>query len=110
MPILGSHDLAATTNTDLMSGGMPYSGWIERIQITNRTAGAITIRLYIVPADVDLADKHAVAYGQNVPANSSVAFTGDFLLSKNDRVVGYASGTGISMNVYGRQNLVGRDE
>lgn len=110
MPILGSTDLAATTNTELLAGGMPYDGWVERIQICNRNGSAITFRLFIVPREAALGNEHAVAYGTSCPANSSVSIDGDFLLQQNDRVVGYASTTGVSINIYGRQNLVGRVE
>ncbi len=99
---LGSADLSATTNTTVYT--VPASTVAScTVRFCNRSSSAVTVRLAIsttgTPADADYLE-----YGATVPANGIMEDSG-LVLDAGKLVVAYASATGISVNVYGFEEV-----
>lgn len=99
--LLGSADLAATTNTTLYT--VPSSTQIDdlTVRFTNRNATAVTVRLAIcTTATPD--NKEYIEYGYTIQPNGVLMNSG-IVVQQNKLIVAYASGTGVSVTVFGNE-------
>lgn len=97
---LGSADLSATTNTTIYhpSG---VTGAVT-VSICNRNGSTVTVRLAI-SATATPGNDEWIEYGTSVPANSVLERTG-LVVGAGQYIVAWASGTGVSVSVYGYED------
>lgn len=95
---LGAADLAATTNTVVYT--CPTSTFsVVAVNVLNRTTSAVSVRLAI-STGASPGNAEYIEYDIELPSNGVLERSG-IVLSANQTLVAYASGTGISVNVYG---------
>jgi hypothetical protein len=94
-----SADLAATTNTTLRTITTGKEATFS-VNLCNRTASAINVRLAHAAASGTPANAEWLVYDFSLPANSSLERSA-LLATAGKNIVAYASTTGISVNVYG---------
>lgn len=100
--ILGKADLAAATNTKVYA--VPSSANAElTIRMVNRNAASVTVRLAIAdaltPTDLEWLEYDTTLDGKGVLINDEQEAQG------NKLVVAYASATGVSVTVMGRERV-----
>ena len=101
--ILGSADLAATTNTTIYT--VPASKEaVFNVNICNRTTSAVTVRLAIADAATP-TDAEWLEYGTTIEANGVLERTG-FVAETTKLVVAYSSAADVSVVVYGMEEDV----
>lgn len=97
---LAAADLAATTDTSVYSVPAARKATVT-ISICNRNATAVTVRLaHIDGAIGDVADADYLEYGTSIPANGVLERTA-MTMTATHTLLGYASGTGVSVVVFG---------
>lgn len=101
MAILAQLELASAAQEALFS--VPFKCTVDQMNFCNRTSGALSVRVWIVKRDEAVANKNAYVYDISIPANDRAVCSDDFGLEIGDRVWTYASGSGISATVFGRQ-------
>lgn len=95
---LGVANLSATTNTTVYT--VPASVFsVVNVNLCNRTSASITVRI-AVSATASPADTEWIEYGATIPANGVLERTG-IVMSTTNRLVVWASATGISVVVGG---------
>ena len=98
--ILGSVDLAATTETLVFS--VDQARTIQQISFANRNAGHVLLRLWIVPRDTAKADKHIWVPDKNLAAKSVVLlFEHNIDLEQGEQIWAYSDTANVSVNVVG---------
>lgn len=106
----GALDLAATTDTVLMSGATGYSTTVN-VRFTNRNAAAITVRLALVDADGAgalgaLADEDYLEYDTPIVAKGVLENTG-IAIPEDYSLVVYSDTANVSVVAFGfeEQNI-----
>lgn len=99
---LGAVDLAATTLTNVfqVTAGKTAS---FSVSLCNRNATSVTVRLALATASAAPAATEWLEYDTTIQANSVLERTG-LVLDATKYVVGYASGTGVSVVAYGYED------
>ncbi len=96
--ILASIDLPATTNTLIFKLDKVRSNLT--INFADRGGTDQTLRCWIIPNDVTLANKHAWLYGRPLPANGDFALVLDKItLQLGTEIWAYVSVGNVSVNV-----------
>lgn len=83
-----------TTTGGVNSTGSPYANLqivLRQIRIVNKTAGAVTFRLYIGATGANAAGTEFLGFDRSIPANSSEVFYCNVVLRPADFLVGGAS-------------------
>ena len=99
--LLGSADLAATTNTTVYT--VPSSVQVDdlTVRFTNRNATAVTVRLAIC-ATATPGNAEYIEYGYTIQPNGVLMNSG-IIVQQNKLIVAYASATGVSIAVLGNE-------
>lgn len=99
---LGGDDLAATTNTPVYA--VP-TGKVASctVRFCNRTSQAVSVRLAIAAAVTPTAAEY-IEYDASIPANGVLEDSG-LVLEAARLIVAYASATGVSVNIYGFEEV-----
>ena len=95
---LGTASLAATTNTTVYAVPTGKTSTVT-VNFCNTTSAAATVRLALALADTPVAGEW-IEYDCSLPANG-VLERGGIVLGEGQRIVAYASATGININVWG---------
>ena len=99
---LGAADLAATTLTTLY-GPVPAGKLATfNVNLCNRTAGSIAVRLALATTAAPAAGEY-IEYDAQIPANGVLERTG-LVLQEGMYVVAYAGGAGISATAWGLED------
>lgn len=99
--VLGQADPAATTTTVLYTVPNLNLTTCSSLVICNRNAGPITFRVSVHVNDATADNKQFIYYDKQVTANDSHAAILGITLNQNDVIKVYASGTGVSFNLFG---------
>jgi len=99
--VLGQVDPAATTTTTLYTVPDLNQTTCSSLVMCNRTGGALTVRVSIHVNDASADNKQFIYYDKSIPANDTVSAVLGLTLGQNDVVKVYASGTGMSFNLFG---------
>lgn len=98
MAILNSVDVSAAVNTEAFR--VDRTRKIQNITFCSRTSAAQNLRLFVVPKDTTLADKHAWMYDVNLPGNAPLLFPMNAItLEYGDIIWVYGSEGSLSVNV-----------
>jgi hypothetical protein len=97
---LGAADLAATTNTSIYTVGATTEA-IVNVNICNRTASDITVRLAIAESGTP-GDEDWIEYDYSLAANSVLERTG-LHMDTTMVLVAYASAVGVSVVAHGNE-------
>jgi hypothetical protein len=99
---LGSADLSATTNTAVYGPVAASTFSVVTVNILNRNpASTVNIRLAISTSASSPANAEWLEYDTTLAAKGVLERTGLVLDEANKYIIVYASGTGVSVNVYG---------
>lgn len=101
--VLGQSNPAATTATTLYTVPSATQTVVSTITVANLSASAITYRISIRPNGESLANKHYLAYGTSLGANSTTAYTLGITLDAADVIEVYASDTNAVFQAYGSE-------
>jgi len=99
--VLGQADPDATTTTTLYTVPNLVQTTVSSVVVCNRNGSAVTFRLSIHVNDASADDKQFLYYDKSVAANDSLTAVLGLTLNQNDVVKVYASGTGVSFNMFG---------
>jgi len=99
--VLGQADPDATTTTTLYTVPNLVQTTVSSVVVCNRNGSAITFRLSIHVNDASADNKQFLYYDKSVAANDSLTAVLGLTLNQNDVVKVYASGTGVSFNMFG---------
>ena len=99
--VLGQADPAATTTTTLYTVPDLNQTTCSSLVMCNRTSGALTVRVSIHVNNAGANNKQFIYYDKSIPANDTVSAVLGLTLGQNDVVKVYASGTGMSFNLFG---------
>jgi len=99
--VLGQADPDATTTTTLYTVPNLVQTTVSSVVVCNRNGAAVTFRLSIHVNDASADDKQFLYYDKSVAANDSLTAVLGLTLNQNDVVKVYASGTGVSFNMFG---------
>ncbi len=99
--VLGQLAAAATTEEDLYTSPNLTQVTCSSLVVANRTASALTFRVSISVDDAATATKDYLFYDVSLAGNSTLTATLGITLGQNDTVRTYASGTGLSFNLFG---------
>lgn len=99
--VLGQLDPAATTTTTLYTVPDLNQTTVSSINVCNRTASALTFRLSVHVADAGADNKQFIYYDKSVSATDTFSAVLGLTLNQSDVVKVYASGTGLSFNMFG---------
>lgn len=101
LKVLGQIAAAATTEEDLYTVANLAQATCSSLVISNRTSGELTFRISMSPDSAVTADKDYLFYDTPLAANSTLTAVLGLTLAQNDVVRTYASGTGLSINLFG---------
>ena len=76
-------------------------GLIKTIDVTNTTAGALTVSIFLVPVGGSNTASNALYYATPVAANSVLSWRGTHVLSAGGTIQALASGAGLTINAAG---------
>lgn len=76
---------------------------LKDIDIANTTAGAITVRVYIVPSAGSPATSNALFYGVSIAANTTLQWTGTQIMTASETLQAEASATGLTIRASGAE-------
>lgn len=98
MGLLGTFDLAATTDTTVYTvpGGKQAA---FSVNLCNRSSSDIKVRIALTDGSAT-ANKNYIEYDTIIPANGMLERTG-IVMADGEKINAYASATGISAVVYG---------
>ncbi len=99
--VLGQVDPAATTTTVLYTVPNLNLTTCSSLVICNRNGSPITFRVSVHVNDATADNKQFIYYDKQVTANDSHAAILGITLNQNDVIKVYASGTGVSFNLFG---------
>jgi len=100
--LLGKADLAATTDTSIYTVPESIVATVN-INLVNRTAAAITIRLSIGAASP--ADEDFIEYDTSIPAYGVLERSG-LVMGAAEVLVARASAVGVSIRAYGFTEVI----
>lgn len=102
--VLGQAALADVTETTVYTVPASTQSIVSTVVVTNRSASSALIRLVVRPsADSTTANKHYVIYNTEITANTSSFFTIGITMSAGDKILAYAAGDSVSVNVFGSE-------
>ena len=100
--VLGQVDPAATTTTVLYTVPNLNLTTCSSLVICNRNGGShVDVRVSVHVNDATADNKQFIYYDKQVTANDSHAAILGITLNQNDVIKVYASGTGVSFNLFG---------
>jgi len=99
--VLGQADPAATTTTVLYTVPNLNLTTCSSLVICNRSAGPIAFRVSVHVNDATADNKQFLYYDKQLVANDTHAAILGITLNQNDVIKVYASGTGMSFNLFG---------
>lgn len=99
--VLGQVDPAATTTTTLYTTPNLNQTTCSSLVVCNRNGTAATFRVSIHVNDATADNKQFLYYDKQVAANDTLAAILGITLNQNDVIKVYASGTGLSFNLFG---------
>ena len=99
--VLGQLDPSATTTTTLYTVPNLDQTTVSSINVCNRTSGALTFRLSVHVAGAGADNKQFIYYDKSVSATDTFSAVLGLTLNQSDVVKVYASGTGLSFNMFG---------
>jgi len=101
LKVLGQIAAASATEEDLYTVPNLALTTASSIIICNRTASPLTFRVSVAVAGAATADKDFIFYDAPIPGNSTVTAVVGMTMNQSDVVRTYASGTGLSFNLFG---------
>lgn len=99
--VLGQLAPAATTVGTAYTVPASTSAIVSTLSVCNVSGASRTFRLAIVKSGGTLGTANYIQYDQTLNANAGTAYTLGIGLATGDTVQVYASGTGMSFNVFG---------
>jgi hypothetical protein len=102
--VLAQSNPAATTATTVYTVPASTTAVISSVVLANRSASAVTFRLYVRVGGVALDDKQYLAYDMNLPANDTVFLQLGITLAATDLLCAYVSAQQVAINVFGVEN------
>lgn len=99
--VLGQLNPAATTITTLYTVPDLTQTTTSSLVVCNRTGGALTYRVSVHVNGAGADDKQFLYYDKSLSANETFASILGLTLGQGDVVKVYASGTGLSINLFG---------
>jgi len=99
--VLGQLTPSATTTTTLYTVPNLAQTTVSSINVCNRTSGALTFRLSVHVGDAGADNKQFIYYDKSVSATDTFSPVLGMTLNQSDVVKVYASGTGLSFNIFG---------
>jgi hypothetical protein len=99
--VLGQISSAATTLEDLYTVPDLSVTTTSSLVVCNRTLGALSFRFAVRVGGATIDDKHYLYYDKTVAANDSFTAVLGLTLNETDVVSVYASGVGLTFNLYG---------
>jgi hypothetical protein len=102
--VLAQADPAATTPTTVYTVPASTTAVISSVVFANRSASAVTFRLYVRVAAEALTNKQYLAYDMNLPANDSIFLQLGITLAATDLLCAYVSAQQVAINVFGVEN------
>lgn len=102
--VLGQANPAATTLTPLYTVPSGKSTVVSTLSVCNLSTNAVAYRVAVQPGGAAIANEHYVAYGVNLPANSSDYFTIGITLAATDVVSVYAADANLSFSLFGDES------
>ena len=102
--VLGQTALTDSTEATVYTVPASTQSIVSTISVANRSASSALFRIAIGPsADASTASKHYVIYDAEIAGNTSTFFTVGITMATGDKVMGYATGPAITMNVFGSE-------
>jgi hypothetical protein len=92
---------AQTIYTCGTNGNTGKLGLIKSIDVTNTTAAALTVTIYLVPFGGTPAASNALYFGTSVAANSILSWRGTQILAAGGMIQALSSGAGLTINAAG---------
>lgn len=77
------------------------------ICIANTTSGGLTCALHLVPTGVAVGTSNMMFPTVNVPANTLVHWSGVQVLNAGDFIQAIGSGSGLTVNISGKEDRAG---
>lgn len=102
LKILGQSD-PANANTTLYTCPDQTQTVVSVLNICNRTGGALTARVYVVPKGKSTGTGYAVMYDKSIAANTVDTTLKGLTLRGGDIIVVYASATGLVYSAFGSE-------
>ena len=99
--VLGQNSPSATTNTNLYTCPAQKEAVVSSIVVVNRNVATGTFRVAIRPDGETLANKHYIAFDEDLDGNTRVALTLGVTLDAGDIVTVFASSGDFSFNAFG---------
>lgn len=99
--ILGQLACAATTEEAVYKVPADTQAIVSSVVICNRTASAVTFRLYISVNDQATGDKDYLYYDVSLPGNDTFTITAGYTMGAADEMRFYCSAASCSVNVFG---------
>jgi hypothetical protein len=97
---MGQAQLAAVGTTVLYTCPANTRGFLKDIDVANTTQATLTARVALVPSAGAIGDGNTVLF-IDVPAKTTVQWTGSQILADGDTIQGQASGVGITVTASG---------
>ena len=101
LKVLGQQDAAATTPAAMYTVPNLVQTTTSTLVVCNRTGASLTFRVSIRVAGAGADDMQYIYYDAPLAANSTLTAVLGLTLAQTDEVVTYASGTGLSFNLFG---------
>lgn len=102
--VLGQVNPSATSLTTLYTVPAGKATVASTISVCNISAATVTYRIAVRPAGATIDNKHYLAYGTTLPANSSDFLTIGMTLAETDVVSVYASDTNLAFSLFGDES------
>lgn len=99
--ILGQISPAAATPTSIYTVPSVTSTVVSTLVVCNRNAVSRIFRINVRENGEATSDKGYLFYGTEMAANTTITVTIGMTLTEGDIVEAYASGTGVSFNLFG---------
>jgi methenyltetrahydromethanopterin cyclohydrolase len=99
--VLGQLACASTTEETVYACPAATQAIITSVVICNRTASAVTFRLYLAPDDAVTGDKQYLYYDVSIPGNDTFVATIGICMGSTDDLRFYASAASLSVNAFG---------
>lgn len=101
---LGQAAIAASpTVTTVYTVPASTRALLKDIDVCNTTAGALTVRVYLVPSGGGAATGNAILYDVNIATQNTLQWTGTQVLSAGDTIRAEASGAGLTLTASGAE-------
>lgn len=96
---------AAITASDVVIYTCPANtlAMVKDMEICNTTAGALTVRVHVIPDGDAVGTDNAVYYGFSVPANDTEPWRGTIVMEAGDTLSVRGSALGLTITVSGTE-------